>query len=76
MTGVQTCALPILAATRSRSAPPAKLRAPPKLPAAELSVLKPLDMSFLTPQIVWVVLIALVLLVAALVLVRLALRES
>ena len=36
----------------------------------------PMDMSFLTPQIVWVVLIALVLLVAAAVLVRLALRES
>ena len=36
----------------------------------------PMDMSFFTPQIVWVVFIALVLLVAALVLVRLALRES
>jgi hypothetical protein len=35
-----------------------------------------MDMSFLTPQIVLVVLVTLVLLVAALVLVRLALRES
>jgi hypothetical protein len=35
-----------------------------------------MNMSFITPQIVLVVLVTLVLLVAALVLVRLALRES